>query len=362
MNFIQKLFNTIKRGLEGKNIGFDIGLPKVQKVTDGVQKATYTIIAGGTGSGKTSFALYSYIYRPMMQNFGKDNFKVIYYSLEMSAEILLAKLMALFIYEQHGIILTYKQIMSREEVLSEEDYEIVKSCIPWLETVLEKHLIIFDKTLNSDTLYGHLFAYAKANGTFSETNNNMIYKPNVPDQTVLTVIDHLALIRTAAGRTKKDEMDTASAHLISFRNICGYSPLVLMQLNRTSSSMDRRGANMQEIELSDLKNTAGPSEDAELVIALFNPHREKMTKYKDYNIKLLADKFRAVQILKSRYGESDKSVGVSFFGSIGFFRELPKGKEIAEADYEKYQYIDQIHSPTLVTEPEDDGVEMMFTL
>lgn len=38
---------------------------------------------------------------------------------------------------------------------------------------------------------------------------------------------------------------------------------------------------------------------------------------------------------KGRYGESDKAIGLTFFGSVGAFKQLPQPREII--DYEKYK-------------------------
>lgn len=335
MNFISRLFNLIKKGLLGNNKGFDMGLPKLEAVVDGVQKGLYTLLAGGTGSGKTTLALYSYIYRPLMENLENNKFRVVYYSLEMSGEILLAKLLSLHIYETYNIELGYRDIMSKQEVLSDDMFQLVESCQPWLEQIQEK-IVIYDKNLTSDMLYANLMEYANLHGTFDETKNNSTYTQNDPDCTHLIVIDHLGLLRKAHGRTKKEEIDQASNYLISFRNRCAFSILALIQLNRGSSSMDRRNNNMQEIQLDDLKDSGGPSEDAEVVIAIFNPFREKMQSHADYNIAILRDKFRAIQVLKNRFGEADKSIAVNFFGSIGLWRELPKAEVLGRLQQPEY--------------------------
>lgn len=94
MSNVDLLFKKIDEGRQGKNIGLSTGISKLDKYTGGIQKATYTLIYGLSGAGKTSFALYSYIYRPLKDNPYK-NLKYIYFSLEMSAEALLAKLLGL---------------------------------------------------------------------------------------------------------------------------------------------------------------------------------------------------------------------------------------------------------------------------
>jgi RecA/RadA recombinase len=342
MNTISRLFNLIKRGLLGLNKGLPMGLPKLEKIVDGIQRSTYTVLAGGTGSGKTTLALYSYVYRPLVDNMAlgadKKRIKILYFSLEMSAEILLAKLLSLHIYETYGIELSFKEIISKQDVLSDDNYKLIEQCADWLDAICQD-LIIYDKPLDAASFYAIVMNFATENGTWSETERTKTYTANDPDELVEIVIDHMGLLRRSGNRTKKEEIDLTSNYIMTFRNKCSYSALALLQLNRTSSSMDRRNAEMQEIQLDDIKDTGGPSEDAELVVAIFNPWREKMARYKNYNIRVLQDKFRAIQVLKNRLGEADKSVAVNFFGSIGLWRELPKADvmlNFSDREYEPY--------------------------
>lgn len=362
-NHIASLFSLIKRGKDGKNKGLSMGLPKFEEIVDGVQRATYTCLAGGTGSGKTTFALYAYVYRPLVDNMALGDkarrIKIIYYSLEMSAEILLAKLLSLHIYEQYGLEVSYKQIISKQDILDDELYELIVGCEPWLDEICE-HLIIYDKTISAEGLYANVMEFANNNGRWEEDDHSERYIPNDPEELVQVIIDHMGLLRRNKGRTKKEEMDTTSQMLIGFRNKCGYSPLALFQLNRQSSSMDRRNAHFQEIQLDDIKDTSGPSEDAEIVIAIFNPHREKLANYKGYNVSTIKDKFRGLQVLKHRLGEADKSVAVNFFGSIGYWRELPNAEAMRRmSDREMDHYLRLTVGSVEITDDEEESAEGM---
>lgn len=364
-NYINSLFSLIERGRDGKNKGLAMGLPIFEGIVDGVQRATYTCLAGGTGSGKTTFALYAYVYRVLVDNMalGLDarRIKIIYYSLEMSAEILLAKLLSLHIYEEYGREVSYKQIISKQEVVDDELYELIVGCQGWLTEICED-LIIYDKALSAEGLYANLRVFSEENGSWVEDDHSEVYTSKDPEELVEIIIDHMGLLRKSKGRTKKEEMDTASQMLIGFRNKCGYSPLALFQLNRQSSSMDRRNANFQEIQLDDIKDTSGPSEDAEIVIAIFNPHREKLANYKGYNISTLKDKFRALQILKHRLGEADKSVAVNFFGSIGYWRELPPAETMRRmSDRQMESYLHLTTGFVESTDDEEESVDGGFT-
>lgn len=361
MSFIPKLFDLIDRGVQGLNKGLSMGLPKFESVVDGVTRSTYTVLAGGTGSGKTTLALYAYVYRPLVDNMarGRDKrVKVLYFSLEMSAEILLAKLLSLHLFEVYGVELSFKQIISKQDVLSDEDYELVKSCQPWLEDLCQD-LTIYDRTMNADIFFGIIQTYSQQNGDWEvDEEGNDRFVPYDPSEVIQIIVDHMGLLRKSGNRqSKKEEIDLTSNYIIHFRNHCGYSALGLFQLNRTSSSMDRRNAHMHELQLDDIKETGGPSEDAELVIAIFNPWREKLPGYKGYNIEILQDKFRALQVLKNRLGEADKSIGVAFFGSIGMWKELPLGRDMEHLNAEQYQrYLTLFpEEPRVVVREEESG-------
>jgi replicative DNA helicase len=360
MNHIQRMMNMVKRGLQGLNKGIAMGLPRLEAVMDGIQRQTYSIIAGGTGSGKTTLALYSYVYRPIMDHLGDMKFRVVYFSLEMTAEILLAKILSLHIFETYGIELSYKDIMSRQEILSDDYFQLIESCIPWLEEFC-KHVTIYDSGMSALGLYAVLSKYAEKHGTFTDTETSKHYEPFIKDELVLIIVDHLGLLNLNTGQTKKDAMDLASKFLMRFRNTCAYSPLVLLQINRGQSNMARVKEQRQEIELSDIKDTGGPSEDAEVILAIFHPHREKLGSHKGFNIRTLQDKYRAIQILKSRLGEADKSIGVNFFGSIGYWKELPKPEDMREnspEDMEQYLYLSKQYRPKVV----EPTAKVKFTL
>ena len=84
--------------------------------------------------------------------------------------------------------------------------------------------------------------------------------------------------------TKKEEIDLASNYLITLRNRCGVSPVVVMQTNRGATSMDRRKEGLSEFKLEDLKESGTPADDSNVVLAIFNPSREKLASYRGYKV------------------------------------------------------------------------------
>lgn len=103
-----------------------------------------------------------------------------------------------------------------------------------------------------------------------------------------------------------------------------------------------------------IKDSSGPSQDAEIVLGIYNPFRDKIANYRGYDIKQIQDNCREILTIKNRYGESEVSDFVSFYGKVGIFAELPAPDKIY--DYSKYQ------SPLWILDPkiEEDEKPQTF--
>ena len=145
MTITESLLQEIDIGREGRAQGYGMGLPKIESVVDGVTKRTMTVLASGTGQGKSSYILYD------------DNFYVSYFSLEMPATVVFGKLLSTYIFETYGKELSIKEILSRKKgyILNDKNYEIVKDALKWLSKI-ESKIHIYDKSLNADKLYAIL--------------------------------------------------------------------------------------------------------------------------------------------------------------------------------------------------------------
>jgi predicted DNA-binding protein YlxM (UPF0122 family) len=270
-----------------------------------------------------------------MEHLDDDNFYVSYFSLEMPATVIFGKLLSTYIFEKYHKELSITEILSRKKgyILSDENYEIVKDCIGWLNKI-EKKIHVYDKSLNADKLYAILMQKLEKFGTFEELENRKVYYPDNPDMLYEVVIDHAGLLKPSNGRSKKGEMDTATAYLVTLRNMCGISPTIIQQINREQSNIERFKAGRTGIQLSDLKETGDISDAAEVIIALYGPNRDKLNTYRGYDIKKLGDFIRIIQFLKTRFGSCDVEIAVNYQGKINVWAELPLPNDIY--DYDKY--------------------------
>ena len=361
MTITETLLKEIDLGREGRSQGYDMGLPKFESIVDGVTRGTMTVLASGTGQGKSSFILYAYVYRPLMEHFDDDNFYVSYFSLEMPATVIFGKLLSTYIFEKYHKELSITEILSRKKgyILSDENYKIVTDCIGWLNKI-EKKIHVYDKSLNADKLYAILMQKLEKFGTFEELENRKVYHPDNPDMLYEVVIDHAGLLKPSNGRNKKGEMDTATAYLVTLRNMCGLSPTIIQQINREQSNIERFKAGRTGIQLSDLKETGDTTDAAEVVIALYGPNRDKLNTYRGYDVKKLGDRIRVLQILKTRFGGSDVEIALNYLGEVNEWKELPLPNDIY--DYNKYLTPDYIIKQEDEKEIKEDNSSDTFKL
>ncbi len=350
MTITESLLNEINLGRTGHNRGFDIGLPRLESIIDGLTRQTYYTVFSNSGAGKTNLVLYSFVYKPLMEHLNDDNFKVFYASLEMNANIIFGKLLSMYIFETYGVSLSIKELLSRKRnyTLSDTNYELVTKSLDWLNKI-ESKITIYDKSLNAKVLYKLLMDELSKIGKFEETEKRKIYHPNNPDLVFAVVIDHISLVRPQEGHNLKQEIDDTSAYLLTLRNMCGISPIVVQQANREQGNIERRKQGVNNFTINDTKDSGGPVQDSEIVISIYNPNRDKLSSYRGYDIKRLGNTFRVISVLKSRYGEADIEIGVNFFGQCNMWRELPLPGEIY--DYGKYT------TPDYLIKKEEDKEE-----
>ena len=335
MSIIDDIFKQIDAGRSGENHGYSMGLPKLEGIIDGVTKETYTLILSNSGAGKSSFALYAYVYKPLMEHLDDDDYKVLFFALEMSEWSLYIKLLSIYIFETYGIELSFKEILSKkkEYILSDEHYDLVQECRPWLEKISKK-LEVYDKHVNANTVYAILKSRLEKMGKFVESETKLTYIPNNPNLIYVVVIDHIGLVRPQSGNSLKQEIDLLSSYLVTLREKCRISPVVVQQANREQGNIERFKQGKSAFTINDAKDSGNTVQDCNVMLAIYNPHRDGLKSYKNYDIKQLESNFRSIMCLKNRFGDCDVEVGCNFFGGVNLFHELPKPDEIY--DYARY--------------------------
>lgn len=342
MNF-ELLKDEIQAGLDGRNAGIPMGFNRLNRYI-GIRKRIYTLVGGLTGSGKTSFVDDAYVLNPFDWFISQDNpkvkLKIIYRSMERSRTYKFAKWISRKIFYDYGIIIPVGKMLGWTDKMTKDEHDIFLTYKEYMEK-MEEVITIIDGPENPVGIAKELKEYALQNGRIEQLDqHNKMYVPEDENVITLVIIDHIGLLKTTKDlSTKKQVIDKMSDELRYARDFYGYSPVVVSQFNRDISNPIRIKNGDVEPQLEDFKESSQTQDDADVILALFDPMRYKVADPSGYDLNKLKDEFgakyfRSVRLIKNSYGEDDIRIGLGFLGQVGMFKELPKRKDITDSDYQ----------------------------
>lgn len=316
------LYKQIEDGLKDM-VKFSTGLSKLEYWTDPVRKGVFTVVGASSGSGKSTFVIFNYIYKPICDaiNQGKTNLRIIIFCLEMTKEATLSKLLSMLMYDKYGIEIGYKEMQSIAEKMDDDTYAKLQECRTILEK-MEGYIIFVEGRLNASAFSEYMIKYYMRRGQFCNEGKTL-YIPNDEKLVTLAIIDHIGETYVGPKETERQAQDALANEAKEFRNICGLSSIIIQQINRGASTVDRR-TKFPGIEMQDLKGTGGAAEKADNVIGLYYPYRDKLKKWGDYDVLRMKQVLRGIQILKNRWGTADINIGLAFYGHPCVMKELPR--------------------------------------
>lgn len=353
--YFDKIKSNIEQGKLGLNIGIPIGLPTLNYFLGGLRKKKYILLGSNTGVGKTAFVDYVYIIYPLFwllkNKDTKKKLKIIYYSFEIDLDSKLIKWASLLLFLDKGIIVDPDIIISARrkknnlnevEIIPEEIEQQILSLKPYFDYI-EENVEIIDTPMNPTGIRKKVLDHFLNNGVLEEekivykdtkTNKDVeriktTYIPYDNDLTTLLVVDHYGLLKLenveGAGKNKKSSIDKLSEYIIELRNKYELSAILISQFNRDISDVGRHKQNKElRPQLEDFKETSTTSDDADIVLAPFNPNRYDITKYRDYDLTASFNSkiLRWLFILKNRGGKADVNIALRLLGECGYFEEL----------------------------------------
>ncbi len=322
----------IDRGINGLNVGLPFKYKNFSKYIPNIPKGRYILVGAETGVGKTSFVDDTYVYTPLEFIFSDKNIlnyklNILYFSYEISKKEKIAKAICRRLFKKYNIDISPNILLSRgdfkledyikEKVLLEQEYfDKIESCIK-----------IFDIPENPTGIYKHVKEYAKEHyERIQHSEFNIEYIPKDPNLYTIIIIDHIGLVRKERGFNTKENIDKLSEYIIEFRNKYDFTTIVIQQFNRGLESTDRKKEEMLYPQLSDFKDSSNSQADSNLILALFNPHKHKLTSLNGFPVND-KEQIRGLFLLKNRDGESDKATVLDFKGSCGIFKEKQKTNE-----------------------------------
>ena len=339
----EQLRQEVQLGLDGRNGGIPMGFDRLNRYI-GIRKSMYFLVGGLTGSGKTSFIDDAFVLNPfdwyISQKDPGIKLRIIYRSMERSRTYKLAKWVGRKIFLDHGIIIAVPKLLGWTEKMSHDEHDLFLMYEDYMNR-MDDVITIIDGPENPVGIAKELKAHAVKYGRIEQIDEyNKRYFPNDESEITIVVIDHIGLLKTTKDHsTKKQAIDKMSDELRFARDFYGYTPVVVSQFNRDISNPIRIKNGDVEPQLEDFAESSSTQNDADIVLALFDPMRYKVADPSGYNLEKLKDEFgakyfRNLRLIKNSYGEDDVRIGLGFMGQIGMFKELPRRKDMTDADYE----------------------------
>lgn len=325
-----------------------------------IEPRRYHVVAGESGSGKSSFVDQTYILNPieyLMDNPDADvRFKAFVWKMERVKETV-AKWTSAWLWKNYQILADYQTLLSYPDAdgnpreLPDFIHEKVHESREYFDRVFE-HVELHGPE-NPTGIKKRMRAWAQENGEMVEKDigNGRIEKVYKPyDEKLITVVmaDHMGIIpeeRRSDGVFLRDRslINKTSEFFRIMRDKFGFSPVGVMQMNRNIQDVSRRTSVELKPQRSDIEGSARPDQDSDVTIAFIDPAKYNQEKYFGYDVnkcissiqgKTLS-RFRGTHILKNSFGPSDLSFGLGFFGEIGRFTELPSSDSISDRTYRR---------------------------
>jgi hypothetical protein len=337
------LKSEVQAGLEGRNDGIPMGFDRLNRYI-GIRKGMYFLVGGLTGSGKTSFIDDAFVLNPfdwyLMQKDPKIKLRIIYRSMERSRTYKMAKWVSRKIFIDHGLIIPVAKLLGWTEKMDHDEHDLFLMYEDYINE-MSNVITIIDGPENAVGVAKEIKAHALKHGRIEQIDEyNKRYFPDNENEVTIVIIDHIGLLKTTKDQsTKKEAIDKMSDELRYARDFFGYTPVVVSQFNRSISNIQRIKNGDVEPQLEDFAESSSTQNDADVVLALFDPMRYKVNDPSGYELTKLVDGygakyFRSLRLIKNSYGEDDVRIGLGFMGQIGMFKELKKKKDMTDADYE----------------------------
>jgi len=358
----------VKRGKQGKNQGLPTGLAKLDRAIDGLQKKSIYGIAAGPKVGKTTLTDYAFVLNPILHAL-ENNIPVsyIYFSYEIDRKKKEFDFAAFFLYYDYGIThfkhkdkeypISSRYLMSRmkdeedEAIIIQEEHENLlkiiyeNRIIPLIgeydkndKKIKDGVIDFLDFRENPTGMRNYLIDKAKKKGKFVyekftiNENGKTVQKsyptsyiPDNPAEYVVVITDHLRKLKRERGYSMKQNVDKWIEYTVELRNICAYSFVHIIHLNRGISNVDRLKYNGEFVYPTgdDVKDTGNLSEECDYLITMMNPADEKYGLKKHFGVELhTVENYRSIHLVESRDTECPMHLQAQIVGNQKYFNQL----------------------------------------
>jgi replicative DNA helicase len=333
--------------------------PKLASSVPGIVPGMITMITAGSGVGKTQVAKALAVREPLEYAIKHGiKLKIFYFALEESKQEFIDSMICNFISSKCKIRVDLLTLQGfRQQSLDDATMDLIELHMDEVEKLLESVEII-DSVYNPTGIYKYCRDYADKNGQHVFEDREFIkkhkdgststetvkvyshYVPNDPNQVNIVVVDHMSLLtpeknkETGSTMTQHQTMAKWSTDY-ALKQITKHWNWAVVNVIQQEQSGEReqftnKGESIQkktEPSLAGFANNKEIQRDAKVIIGVYSPDRYGFDDYHAYDIRRFRDTFRAIVILKNRFGPPNKYHHFLFDGATNRFVELPAPNE-----------------------------------
>lgn len=343
---------------EGKDICIPFPFLRFSEQIPGIIKGRYYITTANSKVGKTKFTDAMFLYGPykfVTETNTNINIKILYFTLEMSKEDKVKEAICHFLYIHRNIRVNTDALDSyfKKKILPTEIAEALKELKPIMYNFLNTVEFI-DHTRNPYGIYKAVRDYAHSHGHYIDEKGNILntewiekglheeakkifkYVPNDPDEFVICIFDHYALLSPEEGNTLHQTLTNFSSnYAIRIRDRWKFIPVGVQQQAAGQEGVENVQANMLRPSANGLGENKTTGRDCNMMLGLFSPFRFRRAEWEGYDITRLKDSYRELSVVLNRNGPT-LMTDLYFDGATNFFMELPRPGDMSNALYKSF--------------------------
>lgn len=360
MSLSTELDHQIQVARKGKAGVIPVPYSRVGDYID-IAKNTMYLIGGESGSAKSTMVDDMFLIHPIkwyLNNKTEDiKLSVIKFGMERKQYNYSARWISRLIFEEQGIEIHPKKILGRNPRyrMTEYEYNLVMEYYRILDKWEEDDVLIcHENSKNPTGIAIYLDAFAERHGVITHKDKedksmeniltNKKYVPNHPNHIVLVITDHIGILAPEQDSKTKSQIDKHSRTSQNARDIYGFSPVEIQQLNRSLSDVHRQRMGDLVPKLSDFADSSSTQQNADVVMAIFDPFRHaingdpgsdagyQLSKFKDDKFRTY---YRSLHILKNSFESSGIGFPMALHPIYGMLKTLPIKKNITEDIYKE---------------------------
>lgn len=353
INLYDNLLEQINKGMATKDVTIPFSIEKLNWYLD-IAPNTMITIGGITGSAKSTSVQELYIFNVLdwyLKNKNKTDLKlsIIYFGMERKMFMYSAKFVSRLIFENEGIEIPFKKILGRGEKMTQEELKLVMKYMDiFKDWQKDETLICFEGSKNPTGISKFVEEFAKKHGTIIPRKDGTLesksYKSNYSNHLVLLITDHAGLLKSErVDGVKKQNIDKFSDTMRDARDLYGFSPIIVQQLNRSVMDVNRLKLSDTLPKLSDFAETSQTAHDSDVVLALYDPYAvlpsDTLKDIAGYELQKLKDEkgakfYRTLHILKNSFDSNGITIPLAFHPYYGIFKSMPKkAQDMTDQDY-----------------------------